>query len=84
MIKNKLYKKFKIIDLNLCIYYFDITIVKNYINRILRLKQIIYINFFLINYHIIELIIILILIINDKFYIVENDFVIIKESHYAY
>ena len=37
-IKNKLYKKFKIIDLNLYIYYFDIIIVKDYINRILRLE----------------------------------------------
>ena len=38
MIKNKLYKKFKIIDLNLYIYYLDITIIRNYINRILRFK----------------------------------------------
>ena len=38
IIKNKLYKKFKIIDLNLYIYYLDITIAKNHINHILRLK----------------------------------------------
>ena len=38
IIKNKFYKKFEMIDLSLCIYYFDITIIKNYINRILRLK----------------------------------------------
>ena len=38
MIKNKLYKKFEIINLNLYIYYFDIMIVKNYVNRILRFK----------------------------------------------
>ena len=38
IIKNKFYEKFKIIDLNLYIYYFDITIVKDRINRILRFK----------------------------------------------
>ena len=38
MIKNKLYKKFKIIDLNLYIYYFDMMIAKNRVNRILRLE----------------------------------------------
>ena len=38
IIKNKLYKKFEIINLNLYIYYLDITIVKNHINRILRLE----------------------------------------------
>ena len=37
-IKDKLYKKFEMIDLNLYIYYFDIMIVKNRINRILRFK----------------------------------------------
>ena len=72
------------IDLNLYIYYLDITIVKNRVNRILRLEQIIYIEKFLIDFNIIELMIILTFIINDKFYIVENDFVIIKESRHAY
>ena len=72
------------IDLSLCIYYFDITIVKNRINRILRFEQTIYIKKFFIDYNIIESAIILILIINDKFYIVENDFIIIKESRYIY
>ena len=38
MIKNKLYNKFKIIDLNLYIYYLDIIIAKNRINRILRFE----------------------------------------------
>ena len=38
IIKNKLYEKFEIIDLNLYIYYLDITIAKNHINRILRLE----------------------------------------------
>ena len=38
MIKNKLYNKFEIIDLNFYIYYLDITIVKNRVNRILRFK----------------------------------------------
>ena len=37
-IKNRFYKKFKMIDLNLCIYYFDMIIVKDYINRIIRLE----------------------------------------------
>ena len=37
-IKNKFYNKFKIIDLSLYIYYLNITIVKNRINRILRFK----------------------------------------------
>ena len=72
------------IDLNLCIYYFDITIAKNYINRILRFKQTNYIEKFCINHDIIESTIILIFIINDKFYIVEDNFVIIKESHHVY
>ena len=72
------------IDLNLYIYYFNITIIKNYINRILRFKQIIYIENFLINYNIIKSTIISTFIINDKFYIVENNFVIIKESRHIY
>ena len=38
MIKNRLYEKFEMIDLSLYIYYFDITIVKDRVNRILRLK----------------------------------------------
>ena len=37
-IKNKLYEKFEIIDLNLYIYYLDMTIAKNRVNRILRLE----------------------------------------------
>ena len=72
------------IDLNLYIYYFDIIIAKNRVNRILRFKQTIYIEFFFINYDIIESAIISTFIINDKFYVVENDFVIIKESHHVY
>ena len=35
-IKNKLNKKFKIIDFEFYIYYFKIIIVKNHANRILR------------------------------------------------
>ena len=35
---NKFHKKFKIIDLSLYIYYFDLTIIKNRINRILRFE----------------------------------------------
>ena len=84
MIKNKLYEKFKIIDLNSYIYYLDITIIKDYINRILRLEQTIYIKKFFINYNIIESIIISTLIINNKFYIVEDNFVIIEESRHIY
>ena len=38
MIKNKFYKKFEIIDLNSYIYYLDIMIVKNRINRIIRFE----------------------------------------------
>ena len=38
MIKDKLYKKFEIIDLNLYIYYLNITIIKNRVNYILRFK----------------------------------------------
>ena len=72
------------IDLNLYTYYLNITIVKNRINRILRLKQTTYIEKLLINHNIIESAIISILIINDKFYIVENDFMIIEESRYIY
>ena len=72
------------IDLNLYTYYFNITIVKNRINRILRLKQTTYIEKFLINHNIIESAIISTLIINDKFYIVENDFMIIEESRHIY
>ena len=83
-IKNKLHKKFKMIDLNLYIYYFDITITKDRVNRILRFKQIIYIKKFFINHDMIKLMIVLIFIINDKFYIVENNFVIIKKSYYVY
>ena len=72
------------IDLNLYIYYLDITIAKDYINRILRLKQTIYIEFFFINHNIIESIVISTFIINDKFHIVKNDFVITEKSHHAY
>ena len=84
IIKNRFYKKFEMIDLNLYIYYFDIMIVKDYINRILRFEQIIYIEKFLINHNMIESTIILTFIINDKFYIIEDDFVIIKKSHHVY
>ena len=59
-------------------------IVKNRINRILRFKQIIYIKKFFINHNIVESTIILILIINNKFYVIENDFVIIEEFRYVY
>ena len=83
-IKNKLYKKFKIIDLGLCIYYLDITITKNRVNRILRFEQIIYIKKFFIDYNMIESAIISTLIINNKFYIIENNFVIIEKSYYVY
>ena len=48
IIKNKLYKKFEMINLNLYIYYFDIIIIKDRVNRILRFKQTIYIKFFLL------------------------------------
>ena len=59
-------------------------IIKDRVNRILRLEQIIYIKKFLIDYNIIELMITLTLIINNKFYIIENNFIIIKKSHHAY
>ena len=72
------------INLTLYIYYFNIMIIKDYINRILRLKYIIYIEKFFINYNIIELTIISTLIINNKFYIINNDFVIIEKFHYVY
>ena len=83
-IKNKLYKKFEIIDLSLYIYYLDMTIARNRVNRILRLEQTIYIEKFFINYNMIELTIISMLIINNKFYIVKNNFVTIEESHHIY
>ena len=83
-IKNKLYKKFEIINLNLYIYYLDMTIAKNYVNRILHFEQTVYIEKFFIDYNIIESAIISTLIINDKFYIVENDFVIIKIFYHVY
>ena len=84
MIKIKFYEKFEMIDLSLCIYYFDIIIIKDRFNRILRFKQITYIEKFFIDYDIIESTSILIFIINNKFYVVEDDFVIIKKSHYVY
>ena len=83
-IKNKLYKKFEMIDLSLYIYYLDMTIARNRVNRILRLEQTIYIEKFFINYNMIELTIISMLIINNKFYIVKNNFVTIEESHHIY
>ena len=83
-IKNKLYKKFEMIDLSLYIYYFDMMIAKNRINRILHFKQIIYIEKFFIDHNIIKSIVISILIINDKFYIIKNDFVIIEEFRHVY
>ena len=58
--------------------------MKDYVNRILRLKQTIYIKFFFINYNITELTIISKFIINNKFHIIENDFIIIEESRHAY
>ena len=72
------------IDLNLCIYYFDIIIIKDRVNRILRFKQIIYIKKFFIDHDIIEFAIISIFINNDKFYIIENNFIIIKKSYHVY
>ena len=84
MIKNKLHEKFEIIDLNLYIYYFDITIAKNRVNRILRFKYTIYIEKFFINHDIIKSTSTLIFIINDKFYVIENDFVIIEEFRHVY
>ena len=78
MIKNKFHEKFEITDLNLYIYYLDIMIVKN------RFEQIIYIEKFFIDYNMIESALISIFIINDKFYIIEDDFVIIDKSRYIY
>ena len=46
MIKNKFHEKFEMIDLNLNIYYFNIMIIKDHINRILRFKQTTYIKKF--------------------------------------
>ena len=45
-IKNTLYTKFKINDLDFYAYYFDMIIFRDRVNRTLRLKQLIYIKRF--------------------------------------
>ena len=49
-VKNALYAKFKMNDLDLCAYYLNIIISYNRFNRTLRLKQLIYIKRFLKQY----------------------------------
>ena len=44
--KNMLYAKFKMSDLDFCAYYLDIIIFRDRVNRTLRLKQLIYIKRF--------------------------------------
>ena len=46
-VKNALYAKFKMSDLGSCVYYLNIIIFHNRLNRTLRLKQLIYIKRFL-------------------------------------
>ena len=38
MIKNRFYDKFEMTDLNSCIYYLNIIIIKDRVNRILRFE----------------------------------------------
>ena len=45
-VKNALYAKFKINDLDFCVYYFDMIISRDRINQTLRLKQLTYIKRF--------------------------------------
>ena len=45
-VKNTLYAKFKMSDLDSCAYYLDIIVFRDYINRTLRLRQSIYIERF--------------------------------------
>ena len=49
-IKDALYAKFKINDFGFCVYYLDIIISRDRVNRILRLKQLIYIERFFKQY----------------------------------
>ena len=53
-IKNKLRKRFEIINLGSCIYYLDMTVIKDRANRIIRLGQASYIEKFLIEHGIWE------------------------------
>ena len=46
-IKNALYVKFKMSDLDSCAYYLDMIIFRDYVNRTFHLKQLIYIERFL-------------------------------------
>ena len=50
-IKNALYAKFKMSDLDFCAYYLDIIVIRDRVNRTLRLKQSIYIERFFKQYN---------------------------------
>ena len=45
-VKNALYAKFKMNDLDSCVYYFDMIIFRDRVNRTLRLKQLLHRTFF--------------------------------------
>ena len=78
-VKNALYAKFKMSDLDSCAYYLDIIIIRDRINRTLRLKQSIYIERFLKQHDMWESKSQFILIkINVRFIFIENDYTAFK------
>ena len=83
-IKNKLHNKFEITNLRPYIYYLDITVTKDRVNRILRLNQKGYIKKFLKEYSITSSTLSLTLINNNKFHITKDNFTSIDQSRYIY
>ena len=73
-IKNKLYDKFEITNLESYIYYLDIIVIKDRINRILRLNQKDYIKKFLKEYNIISSALSSTFINNNKFHTIKDNF----------
>ena len=83
-IKNKLYNKFEITNLGPYIYYLDIIVIRDHINRILRLNQKGYIKKFLEEYDIISSTPSPTSINNNKFHTTKDNFTPINQSRYIY
>ena len=73
-IKNKLYNKFEITNLESYIYYLGIIVIRDRANRILRLNQKDYIKKFLEEYNMISSTLSPTLINNNKFHTIKDNF----------
>ena len=83
-IKNKLYNKFEITNLESYIYYLDMIVTRDRTNRILRLSQKGYIKKFLKEYDITSSAPSLTSINSDKFHTTKDNFTSIDQSRYIY